>query len=172
MVRTYFFFFTYYGLFELTRYKRVSFDDSRTLSQKLDFANGQCLGGTFGWALDLGGPGTLKNPGELDDDPFNLDGADPNGKDSGSGDVYISPDIYDDENPGVACVPPCTFIMPPITLEEITTIEFPPYETSLELAWPVVTTVSGNPKATTTSWTRTIQNTTLSIPPGILAYLS
>ncbi|KAL6234219.1 glycosyl hydrolases family 18-domain-containing protein [Aspergillus navahoensis] len=36
----------------------VSYDDAKTLQQKRDFANTQCLSGTFAWALDLGGPGT------------------------------------------------------------------------------------------------------------------
>ncbi|EFE38061.1 class V chitinase, putative [Trichophyton verrucosum HKI 0517] len=113
----------------------VSFDDARTLKQKASFANNLCLGGTFAWALDLGGPGTMSRPDELNGNTLSLDGADLEGGDSGSGDVYISPEIYKVDKPGIACIPPCTFIMPRLTLDEVTTITFPPYTTSLEVLW-------------------------------------
>ncbi|KGQ01974.1 hypothetical protein PAAG_11146 [Paracoccidioides lutzii Pb01] len=104
------------------------------LKQKADFVNKLCLGRIFTWAIDLGGPGTVKNPNSMRSDEKDLDGADVNGRDGGSGDVYVSPDILTKDNPVIACVPPCTFIFPAISLNAHTTITFPPYTTSLEVA--------------------------------------
>ncbi|PGH03305.1 chitinase [Blastomyces parvus] len=144
----------------------VSYDSGRTLKQKADFGNKLCLAGTFAWAIDLGGPGTLKNPNDLtaDDD---LRGADPKGGDGGSGEVYISPEIFKKKDPGIACVPPCTFIMPPISFAKPSTITLPLYTTSLELAWPTtqLVTLPGGSVSTSTGLARTIQTTTLTIPP-------
>lgn len=116
--------------------------------------------------LIIGGPGTLGSPGQLDDG-MGLDGADPDGADSGSGDVYIGPEIYDDQDAVVICVPPCNFILPPISLESDTTITFPPYTTSLEVAWPTtsVVTLEDGSVSTSAGLGRTIQTTTLTIPP-------
>ncbi|EFR05219.1 bacteriodes thetaiotaomicron symbiotic chitinase [Nannizzia gypsea CBS 118893] len=145
----------------------VSFDDGRTLKQKASFANNLCLGGTFAWALDLGGPGTMVRPDELEGDTLNLDGADLEGDDSGSGDVYISPEIYKVDKPGIACIPPCTFIMPRLTLDEVTTITFPPYTTSLEVLWwtAQAITLPGGAISSSIGSVRTIQPTTITIPP-------
>ncbi|KKZ62236.1 chitinase [[Emmonsia] crescens] len=145
----------------------VSYDDGRTLKQKADFGNKLCLGGTFAWAIDLGGPGTLKNPNDLTADDFGLDGADLEGGDGGSGEVYISPEILKRQDPVIACVPPCTFIMPPISLATPTTITLPPYTTSLEVAWPTtrLVTLPGGSLSTSTGLARTIQTTTLTITP-------
>ncbi|KAF3480778.1 uncharacterized protein GIQ15_06125 [Arthroderma uncinatum] len=145
----------------------VSFDDARTLKQKASFANNLCLGGTFAWALDLGGPGTMGRPDELNGNTLSLDGADPEGSDSGSGDVYLSPEIYKIQNPGNACIPPCTFIMPRLTLDKVTTITFPPYVTSLEVAWWTASaiTLPGGAISSSIWQVKTIQTTTLTIPP-------
>lgn len=158
-------------ILELNYWNRASFDDAKTLRQKAAFANKQCLGGTFAWALDLGGPGSLIHPSKLNDTgDLNLEGADPNGDDSNSGEVYVSPEVYKDGNLGVGCIPPCTFIMPPISLSSATTITFPPYTTSLEVAWPTtsVVTLPGGERSTSTGYSRTIQETVLSIPPGMI----
>lgn len=150
---------------------RVSFDDAKTLKQKADLANKLCLGGTFAWAIDLGGPGTLYRPDQLNGTGLDgLTGSDLDGENSGSGKVYISPEIYKGKNPVVGCVPPCTLIMPPYSLSgETSTFKFPPYKTSLQYAWPTATTVvtpEGGNVTTSTLWDRTIQTTTLTIPPG------
>ncbi|KAG5290027.1 class V chitinase [Histoplasma ohiense] len=145
----------------------VSYDDGRTLKQKADFGNKLCLGGTFAWAIDLGGPGTLKNPNDLSANDTVLDGADPDGRDSGSGEVYISPEIFKKQDPIIACVPPCTFIMPPISFSTPTTISLPPYTTSLEVVWPTtqLVTLPGGSISASTGLARTVQTTTLTIPP-------
>ncbi|EEQ88507.2 bacteriodes thetaiotaomicron symbiotic chitinase [Blastomyces dermatitidis ER-3] len=144
----------------------VSYDDGRTLKQKADFGNKLCLAGTFAWAIDLGGPGTLKNPNDLTADDT-LRGADPQGGDGGSSEVYISPEIFKKKDPRIACVPPCTFIMPPISLASPSTITLPLYTTSLEVAWPTtqLVTLPGGSVLTSTGLARTIQTTTLTIPP-------
>jgi chitinase len=49
--------------------------------------------------------------------------------------VYIDPSIYEEESPEIHCYPPCTFILPPLSLDRPTTISFPPYVTSLDVAW-------------------------------------
>ena len=120
----------------------------------------------FSWALDLGGPGTLKAPHQLNGTE-GLSGANPDGSDSGSGDVYISPKIYKEKEPAVQCNPPCNLILPPITLPTPTTITFPPYETSLHVAWPVTKTMTIAPGAVTTSagFDRTVITTTITVPP-------
>ncbi|OAX79842.1 hypothetical protein ACJ72_05835 [Emergomyces africanus] len=145
----------------------VSYDDGRTLKQKADLGNKLCLGGTVAWAVDLGGPGTLKNPNDMSADDLGLGGADLQGADGGSGEVYISSDILKKQDPVIACIPPCTFIMPPISFGTPTTIILPPYTTSLEIAWPTThfVTLPGGSVATTTGLARTIQTTTLTIPP-------
>ncbi|KAJ6084467.1 hypothetical protein N7486_011267 [Penicillium sp. IBT 16267x] len=146
----------------------ISFDNAKTLRQKADFANSKCLGGLFGWALDLGGPGSLTNPNSLSLDDTSVDGANPDGSSGGSGDVYIDPGIYSSKNPTVTCVPPCNLILPPWTLPSFTTITFPDYETSLEVAWTTTITTTISEVATViTTIARTVETTTIPIPPVI-----
>lgn len=156
----------------------VSYDDNKTLAQKEEFASGLCLSGQFAWAVDLGGPGS----GQTSTGAGN--GTNGNGTDgeAGSGDVYISPEIWSEPNPTIACYPPCTFILPPYPVGSETTIVFPPYTTSLEVAWSTttvsggstITTVSGGSTITTvsggstiTTVGRTTETTTLTIPPVV-----
>lgn len=156
-----------FSVYDLTSliWTRVSFDDATTLKQKAEFASSLCLGGTFAWALDLGGPGTMRPPGMLEDD-MGLEGADPDGSNSGSGAVYISPKIYDESNPDFGCIPPCEVIMPPRVLDKPTTMSFPPYETSLEVAWWETSTTMVSGTVSTSTWLeKTVQTTTLTIPP-------
>ncbi|KAL4867386.1 glycoside hydrolase superfamily [Aspergillus spectabilis] len=67
----------------------ISFDNARTLRQKADFANGQCLAGLFSWAIDFGGPGSLTDPNDLSLDDTSMGGAEPDGSSGGSGDIYM-----------------------------------------------------------------------------------
>ncbi|PGG98706.1 hypothetical protein AJ80_09479 [Polytolypa hystricis UAMH7299] len=142
----------------------VSYDDAKTLKRKADFASGLCLGGSFAWALTQAGPGTLSHPSELKGE--GLEGADPKGKDSGSGEVFIGTEVFKQKNPRIACVPPCTFVMPSFPLNNTTTIFFPPYTTSLEVVWPTTTVVTqpNGGISTSTGLFKTIQTTTLNIP--------
>lgn len=76
--------------------------------------------------------------------------------------VYISPIIWTEPDPGVACVPPCILVLPPSTLTTATTITFPPYVTSLEVGWITTVVIAGS---TSSSFTGFVTTTTLSIPP-------
>lgn len=109
----------------------------------------------------------MSRPDELNGNTLSLHGADLEGGDSGSSDVYISPEIYKADKPGIACIPPCTFIMPRLTLDDVTTITFPPYTTSLEVLWWTVQaiTLPGGAISSSIGSVRTIQSTTISIPP-------
>ncbi|KAK2733391.1 hypothetical protein FQN57_002148 [Myotisia sp. PD_48] len=162
----------------------ISFDDARTLKEKGEFANHLCMGGTFAWALDHGGPGTLGRPDQLNG--TRLDGSEMDGQDGGSGKVYVSPDIYKGNKPAVQCIPPCTLIMPPYTFSNgVSTLTFPPFETSVQYAWPIGTTVTTLPGVVTIAidvwhWTitkpsvsgvfggSTVDGSTTSLLPSIL----
>lgn len=75
--------------------------------------------------------------------------------------------IWSSANPTISCIPPCIYILPPITLSTITTITFPLYTTSLEVAWKTtsVTTLPGGQVSTITVYDRTTVKTTLTLPP-------
>jgi glucan 1,3-beta-glucosidase len=103
-----------------------------------------------------------------------LDGEGIGVNDTGSGDVYIDPTIWIEPSASqtVQCYPPCTFVLPPITLSTPTTISFPLWTTSLEVGWTttdtITTTVSGSTATITTRYyTYIIETTTLTIPPLI-----
>lgn len=84
-----------------------------------------------------------------------------------SGDVYISPEIWETCNPEVGCYPPCTIILPPLLLQTPTTIKFPPWTTSLDVAWLTTSAVTVSPGLTTTTTTyykHIVQITVLTIP--------
>ncbi|CEN60933.1 hypothetical protein ASPCAL07604 [Aspergillus calidoustus] len=94
-----------------------------------------------------------------------MKGAEANASNGGSGNIYIGQEIYKEENPTITYIPPCNFILPPYTLASPTTITLPVYTTSLEIAWSTVLTVTvGATETATSTITRTIQTTTISIP--------
>lgn len=84
-----------------------------------------------------------------------------------SGDVYISPSIWSSADPVVYCEPPCLFILPPLVLSSVTTITFPLFTTSLEVAWLTsqVMTLANGDVSTSTGYDRITETTTLTIPP-------
>ena len=85
----------------------------------------------------------------------------------GSGTVLVPPSIWSNQNPVLQCVPPCVFVLPPYQLSSTTTINFPLYTTTLDVAWltTVTTTIDGK-ASTIQSYTRTLEKTVLTIPPG------
>ncbi|KAJ8070647.1 hypothetical protein OCU04_001018 [Sclerotinia nivalis] len=92
------------------------------------------------WSIDLfSETGNRNVPDRLGSDDGNTGsggGQDGEG-DSGIGSssfVYIDPSIWTQSNPVINCQPPYTFVLPPIVLSSPTTITFPPYTTSLEMA--------------------------------------
>ncbi|KAH0282303.1 hypothetical protein KCU62_g9823, partial [Aureobasidium sp. EXF-3399] len=77
----------------------------------------------------------------------------------GSGYVTIDPTIYSMPTASVTvhCIPPCTYVMPPLTLASPTTFNFPLLTTSLEVGW--LTSSAG-----TTSYVDILQTTVITIP--------
>lgn len=137
----------------------VGYDDLETIAMKKQWANAHCFGGTMIWSIDLySGPGSgdtpdgrgSSNPGS----PGSASGQSGSFDTESSAIVYIDPIIWTQNNPVINCEPPCVFVLPPLLLPTATTITFPPYVTSLDIAWSV-----------STGWTSIIKKTTLTIPP-------
>ncbi|KAH8427245.1 uncharacterized protein LDX57_004958 [Aspergillus melleus] len=140
----------------------VSFDDGRTLKQKADLANSRCLGGLFSWALDLGGPGSLKNPNELTADDTGMDGANAKGGSDGTGLLYVGQEVLGN-SPTFTAIAPVSVIFPKSVLSSPTTINLGGgYPTSLEVAWSTTKTVTiGTLTTVTSTITRHIMSTTI-----------
>lgn len=85
----------------------------------------------------------------------------------GSGYVTIDPTIYSMPTASVTvhCIPPCTYVMPPLTLATPTTFSFPLLTTSLEVGW--LTSSAG-----TTSYVGILQTTVITIPPVTTSIIS
>ncbi|KAF7558106.1 hypothetical protein G7Z17_g84 [Cylindrodendrum hubeiense] len=129
----------------------IGYDNDDTIQMKKRWASSRCFGGTMVWSVDMySGSGS----GDTPDDGGSGDSDDPGGNQgTGSGLIYIDPEIWDKDSPEVKCVPPCTMVLPPSSLKKPITLTIPPYETSLDVAW------SG-----TDGWHSTIQKTTLTVP--------
>ncbi|KAJ5117810.1 hypothetical protein N7448_011442 [Penicillium atrosanguineum] len=146
----------------------VSFDNERTLKQKADFANSRCLAGLFSWALDMGGPGSLKNPNHMNPSDTNMDGADVDGGSDGTGTLFVGPEIFGSNSHQVTAIGPVNIVYPSKTLAKPTTVSAQGFPTSLEVAWKTTITVtSGSITTATTTITRYIQQTTIPVPPLI-----
>ncbi|KAL1858931.1 hypothetical protein Daus18300_009801 [Diaporthe australafricana] len=131
----------------------IGYDDDDTIRMKKNWASQQCYGGTMIWSVDLySGSGS----GDVPDGGGSTDPGNPGGGQGGAGSniVYIDPSIWTQGSPTINCRPPCSFVLPPLQLSTKTTIKFPPYVTSLDVAW-----------SEPTGWTSTVQTTTLTIPP-------
>ncbi|RAK92634.1 glycoside hydrolase, partial [Aspergillus costaricaensis CBS 115574] len=114
----------------------VAYDDAETIQMKLDFANAECMGGVFAWAVDEDSTGDLSESISNATDLF------PAG---GSGKLYVSSNIWDEDAPEISCEAPCTFVLPLFPLPTSTTISWPPLTTSL-----LVSTNGGLSTTTTT----------------------
>lgn len=113
-----------------------------------DWVKGLNFGGTSDWAIDL--------------DADYAPGDGPGEGDEGSGAVLVSPDIYDDgEEAVISCYPPCTVVLPPLSLSKPTTISPKPATVTYEENWSTVITVSDQP--VTTSVVR-VTSTVITIP--------
>ncbi|KAF2795231.1 glycoside hydrolase family 18 protein [Melanomma pulvis-pyrius CBS 109.77] len=111
----------------------IGYDDMETIAMKKQWASQHCFGGTMIWSVDFySGSGSGDVPdGGGSDNPGSPGGGQNGG---GSGVIYIDPSIWDEPNPVVNCQAPCTLILPPLQLPKPTTIHFPPYVTSLDVA--------------------------------------
>ena len=137
----------------------IGYDDLQTIAMKKQWASSHCFGGTMIWSIDLysgAGSGNTPDGGGSSNQGDPGAGSGQGGASGGgsSGIVYIDPSIWSQANPVINCQPPCTFILPPLALPTPTTITFPPYVTSLDVAW-----------SESTGWTSIVQTTTLTIPP-------
>ncbi|RLL96917.1 hypothetical protein CFD26_106729 [Aspergillus turcosus] len=94
----------------------------------------------------------------------------------GSGVVTIDPDLWSGE-PGdpvtMQCFPPCTYVLPPLTLTEETTFEYPPLTTSITVGYNSTTTFEVTASTTTrTIYQFTVVTTTINIPPATTSVIS
>lgn len=126
----------------------VSWMSRGLYDERVNWVQGLNFGGTSDWAIDL-------------DADYDV-GDGPGDGDNGSGPVFVSPDIYDEDDPVVACYPPCTFVLPPWVLSTTTTITMPPVTVTYEENW--VTTVTIDDSVITTS-AASITSTVITVPP-------
>lgn len=136
----------------------IGHDDPKTIVMKKQWASGHCFGGTMIWSIDLysgSGSGNTPDGGGSSNPGSPGSGSGQSGSSGGNSSdvVYIDPIIWTKSNPVITCEPPRVFILPPLVLPTETIIIFPPYVTSLEVAW-----------SEPTGWTKTIETTTLTIP--------
>ncbi|KAF4251149.1 hypothetical protein CNMCM8057_006996 [Aspergillus fumigatus] len=126
----------------------------------------KCLGGLFSWALDLGGPGSLKNPNGLTADDTSMGGANTDGGSDGTGLLYVGQEVLGD-SPTVTAIAPVNIIFPKAVLDAPTTIDLGGgYPTSLEVAWSTTKTVTvGSITTVTSTITRYIMPTTIPLTP-------
>jgi glucan 1,3-beta-glucosidase len=93
----------------------------------------------------------------------------------GSGIVTIDPDIWSQPSSSqtIACIPPCTYVFPPLTLSTETTFSFPLLTTAITVGfYPKITeTVSGSP-TTTSIFEISIITTIITIPPVTTSVVS
>ncbi len=105
----------------------VSWMSEENYNARVDWVRGLNFGGTSDWAVDLDGNYDIgEGPGDLRDT------------------VFISPDLYEMEEPVVKCNSfPCTLVFPPWQLESPTTIRPEPTTLTFEEYW--LTTQSHEP---------------------------
>lgn len=125
----------------------ISYMTTETYNNRLEWVQGLNFGGTSDWAMDLEtsyyGNGTEVG--------------------TGSGVVYVDPSIFTDPDPTIACLPPCTFVLPPWILSTSTIISQPPItETVLEM-WPSTTTLANG--VTSTVYVSKTTVTTITVSP-------
>ncbi|RHZ51677.1 glycoside hydrolase family 18 protein [Aspergillus thermomutatus] len=104
----------------------VGYDDEETLLMKQEFADSVCIGGFLTWAIDQ------DNTGALSGGVSNVSDLYPqtNGTSIG-GEIYIGPSLWTNDTQEVACVPPCTFILPPYPLSTTSVVTWPAFTTSV-----------------------------------------
>lgn len=124
------------------------------------------MGGLFSWALDMGGPGSLKNPNSMDTSDTSMDGADLEGGSDGTETLFVGSGVFDSDSNQVTAIGPVDIVFPSTTLATPTTIPAQGLPTSVEVAWKTTKTVTSESITTaTTTITRYIQHTTISVPP-------
>lgn len=92
----------------------------------------------------------------------------------GSGYVTIDPDLWSQTTPAtVACHPPCTYVLPPLTLRTKTTISFPVLTTKITIGYySTTTTTVAKSRRITSIYKISIDKTTITIPAVTTSVLS
>lgn len=123
----------------------VSWMKPDTYQARVSMARELNMRGTSDWAIDL-----------------NVSAAGEQSNGNGSGIVFISPDIYTEPNPTIYCLPPCTFVMPPLQLSSQTLLTQEQVTRTMQEVWRLETTrPSGVTKTILVSTTSTL---TITIP--------
>jgi chitinase len=133
----------------------VSYMDDNNKATRTQLYRALNLGGTSDWAIDLQSNGTTDylDPGSGDDG-------------DGSGLVYVDPSIWTDPTPVVNCIPPCSFVMPPLTLPTNTTIFIPPTSVFVTVSTPTsITTTWGSTTTVLAAYSPMFFGTVVDIPP-------
>ena len=124
----------------------ISYMTTETYNSRLEWVQGLSMGGTSDWAMDLEtsyyGNGTEVG--------------------TGSGVVYIDPSVLTNPDATIACIPPCTFVLPPWILSTSTVITQPPITSTILEMWTTVETIQG---ITTTVFVSITTVTTITLPP-------
>ncbi|KAF2150413.1 glycoside hydrolase family 18 protein, partial [Myriangium duriaei CBS 260.36] len=134
----------------------ISWVSDSTYNMRSTYAQSKGIGGTSDWAIDLNSSYDL--------------GSNQGAWGSGSGIVYIDPEIFTDPNPTIACYPPCIFIFPPWILPNPTTIAIPPVTSTIEVVEPLTTTAGAG--IVVTSYVVEIITTVISFPPIVTNTIS
>lgn len=96
------------------------------------------------------------------------------GAGDGSGYVTIDPDLWSTSSAAtVQCTPPCTYVLPPLTLPEETTFSFPLLTTSLTVGYYTNYSFTYRGSLTTTnSYVSSLKTTVITIPAVTTSVLS
>lgn len=89
----------------------ISYMDDSNKASRTSMYQSLSFGGVADWAIDLQKNGSSLGTGTSDT--------------NSSGIVYVPPSVWTDENPTVNCIPPCSFILPPIILDSPTIVPLP-----------------------------------------------
>lgn len=132
----------------------VSYMTTQTYNERVEWVQGMNFGGTSDWAMDL-------------QDSYYSNGTEIG---AGSGVVYIDPEILTQSAPTIACLPPCTFVLPPWTLSTMTTISQAPVTQTVEEIWTSLTTNANG--ITSTVYVSSTITTVITIPPLVTDTIS
>ncbi|OKL56103.1 hypothetical protein UA08_08663 [Talaromyces atroroseus] len=130
----------------------VSYMDDENKEQRGELYSVLAMGGWVDWAIDLQNNGSTSY-------------LDPGSSTNGSGTIYIDPSIWTNDTGTLDCIPPCSFIMPPLPLSTNTTVSIPPTSIVVVVSSPTpVSTTIGTTTTTLISYIPMSIPTVLNIP--------
>ncbi|KAI7973519.1 hypothetical protein EIK77_004125 [Talaromyces pinophilus] len=128
----------------------ISYMDDSNKASRTSMYQSLSFGGVADWAIDLQQNGSPLGTGSDTDS---------------SGIVYVPPSVWTDEDPTVNCIPPCSFILPPIVLGGPTILPMPPISVLVTISTVVtVTETYGTTVTTVGSYSTQTFPTVVSIP--------